>query len=105
MNNLPDEQENRQNKILVVGSNVRYENTGTIGVIEDIIEDEEGVWALLDTTGLYYRLETLSITEQKAHKEREVTADRETTRKTLEQQAEMAEAGSLEEVYQATGGG
>ncbi len=105
MKTLPDDQEMEQNDTLKVGSNVRYENTGTIGIIEDIVEDEEGVWALLDTTGLYYRIETLSITEQKAHKEKEYTADRQTTKKALEQQAEMAEAGSLDEVFQATGGG
>jgi hypothetical protein len=38
---------------------VRYKGTGTIGTVKVLLEDDGVTWAFLDSTGLYYRLDTL----------------------------------------------
>lgn len=38
---------------------VRYKGTGTIGVVKVLKEEDGQMWAFLDSTGLYYRLDTL----------------------------------------------
>ncbi|MGM0770905.1 MAG: DUF2098 domain-containing protein [Halobacteriota archaeon] len=88
-----------------IGSNVRYINTDTIGEIIEIKTDDDGTWALLDTTQLYYREDTLQITDRKASKGKEHIASREDVKEQIQKQAEAAQASSLEEVFQATGGG
>ncbi|MDR0767121.1 MAG: DUF2098 domain-containing protein [Methanosarcinales archaeon] len=47
-----------------VGDFVKYINTGTVGVITEIMEDAEGIWALLDSTELYYKIELLELTDE-----------------------------------------
>jgi len=42
-----------------VGDLAKYRNTGTVGKVEDIMEEEGRTWALLDTTRLYYDVSTL----------------------------------------------
>jgi hypothetical protein len=46
------------------GDYVKYINTGTIGEITEIMEDDEGVWAFLDSTELYYKIELLELTDE-----------------------------------------
>jgi len=46
--------------ILQTGNYVIYTPTGTKGIITDIMKDEEGTWALLDKTNLYYKIEVLT---------------------------------------------
>lgn len=48
---------------IVIGSVVRYINTGTVGRVLDFKEDEDGIWTLMDTTGLYYKPEKLVIAD------------------------------------------
>lgn len=48
---------------ILIGSVVRYVNTGTVGKVIDIKEDDEGIWVMLDKTGLYYKPETLVIAD------------------------------------------
>ncbi|HOV82530.1 MAG TPA: DUF2098 domain-containing protein [Methanothrix sp.] len=51
---------------------VRYKGTGTIGRVKVLRVEDDGVaWAFLDSTGLYYRLDTLEIIE-KAQERREL---------------------------------
>ena len=88
-----------------IGSNVRYINTDTIGEIIDITTDDEGTWALIDTTQLYYRVDTLQITDRKASAGKEYTVSEEDVKERIKKQAEAAQASTLEEVFQATGGG
>ena len=47
-----------------VGDYVKYINTGTIGEVTEIMEDEEGIWAFLDATELYYKIEFLELTDE-----------------------------------------
>jgi hypothetical protein len=88
-----------------IGSNVRYINTDTIGEITEIITDDEGTWALLDTTQLYYRVDTLQITDKKASAGKEYTISEEDVKERIKKQAEATQTSTLEEVFQATGGG
>lgn len=90
---------------LNIGSNVRYINTDTIGEITDIKTDDEGTWALLDTTDLYYRVDTLQITDKKASAGKEYAISEEEMKERIKRQAEDAQSSTLEEVFQATGGG
>lgn len=91
-------------KPINIGSNVRYINTDTIGVIEDIMTDEEGTWALLDSTQLYYRIDTLQITDKKFNKGKEHVLTEEETKELLIARSEAGQE-KIEEVFQATGGG
>jgi len=47
-----------------VGSFVIYSPTGTKGKVTEIIEDEEGRWAVVDKTGLLYKIEVLNLTKE-----------------------------------------
>ena len=44
---------------MIVGDFAKYRNTGTVGKIMDIMEEEKVNWALLDTTDLYYDMSAL----------------------------------------------
>ncbi|MCD4800213.1 MAG: DUF2098 domain-containing protein, partial [Methanococcoides sp.] len=79
MNEVP-ETVDIDGKPINVGINVRYINTDTIGVIEEIMTDDEGTWALLDTTQLYYRIDTLQITEMVSTKGKEHVLTEEETK-------------------------
>jgi len=37
-----------------IGDYARYVNTGTVGIVEDIMEEQGVRWILLDKTQLYY---------------------------------------------------
>ncbi len=45
--------------IIREGSIVRYNGTGTVGVVKVLKTEDDGRWALLDSTGLYYHLSSL----------------------------------------------
>lgn len=65
-------------KEIKVGDYVKYINTGTIGEITELMEDEEGVWAFLDSTELYYKIDFLELTDEVVKKEakrRDLEAD------------------------------
>jgi len=42
-----------------IGDLAKYRNTGSVGKIEDIMEEDGRTWALLDTTNLYYDVSSL----------------------------------------------
>jgi len=54
---------------VMVGSNVLYSATGTRGTVTEIMSDEDGIWALVDKTNLYYKTEVLKTIEKKDEKE------------------------------------
>ncbi|GBF37022.1 DUF2098 domain-containing protein [Methanofervidicoccus abyssi] len=54
-----------------IGSYVRYINTGTKGIVRDILEKEGKIWVLLDNN-LMYRPEKLEVIEHKKKKDRTV---------------------------------
>ena len=61
-----------------VGSIVLYSSTGTKGTVTEIISDDEGTWALVDKTNLYYRtsiLKTIKTADEKELVEKRVTLE------------------------------
>lgn len=71
-----------------VGDYVKYINTGTVGQIVEIMEDQDGIWAFLDTTELFYKIEFLELTDEivkKEAKRRDLEAD-------IEEKIRMREA-------------
>ena len=67
------------------GSIVRYSGTGTVGVVKALKDDENGEWAFLDSTGMYYRTSTLETLDRMPEK-------REIGVRTIEDFEKMAEA-------------
>lgn len=68
------------------GSIVRYDGTGTVGIVKVLKTEEDGEkWVLLDSTGLYYHLSTLQPIE-KMPERREIGA------RTLEEMQERMKA-------------
>jgi hypothetical protein len=49
---------------LKVGSIVLYSATGTRGMVTELLSDEDGKWALVDKTNLYYKTELLKTIEK-----------------------------------------
>lgn len=54
---------------LHTGSFVLYAPTGTMGNVTEIMSDEEGTWALIDKTNLYYKTEILTLVKKEDEKE------------------------------------
>ncbi len=79
---------------LKVGSNVLYSATGTRGIVIELLSDEDGIWALVDKTNLYYKIEVLKVIEEKEEKE---LGEKQFTQKeiedALEKQKEFAPEG------------
>ncbi len=88
-----------------IGSTVKYINTGTIGIVTELKINEEGIWALLDTTQLYYQTSTLRLTQEHSHAPKQRKATTGQAKEYLKEQAKEAMALSLEDVSQVTGGG
>lgn len=64
---------------LAPGDQVRYEGTGTIGRVKEIIPDEQGIWVVIDTTDLLYQPRTLTFitgsVKEKAEEESQFTRE------------------------------
>ena len=69
----------RNKKIIKIGDIVKYVNSDTVSRVTDLKKDEQGkVWALLESTNLWYREETLEpsgITTKEKEEERKLTAE------------------------------
>lgn len=84
-------------KEISIGAHVRYSGTGSAGEVLDIRSDEEGVWAKVDTTQLWYNSRYLELMDEdeyrklesrnslkKARKLNEEEDEKEVTRKKVE---------------------
>ena len=56
--------EDATGKSISVGSHVRYTRTGSAGEVLGVKEDNEGTWAQIDTTKLWYNSEFLELINQ-----------------------------------------
>ena len=89
---------------LHVGSFVLYTNTGTKGNVTEIVSDDEGTWALIDKTNLYYKTEVLKIINPVEEKELgEKILTREEVNQVLEKQKEAGNA-EMSDVSVESGG-
>ncbi len=75
---------------LQVGNVVLYSATGTKGTVTELISDEEGTWALVDKTNLYYKTEVLrTVTKAEEKEVGEKEFSREEVTEKLEKQKEF----------------
>jgi len=89
---------------LQIGNFVEYANTGTRGNVTEIISDDEGTWALIDKTDLYYKTEILKIIEKVTEKELgEKIFSREEINEALEKNKEASKA-EMSDVSVESGG-
>jgi len=90
---------------LKIGSFVEYINTGTKGTVTEIISDDEGLWALIDKTNLYYRPDVLRLLRTLDEKELgEKTFSREEINEALEKQKESSKLAEMGDVSLESGG-
>ncbi len=66
----------REDKELLIGVHVRYSGTGSAGEVLALRSDDEGIWAKVDTTQLWYKAATES--DEKEYKK---IKDRESKKK------------------------
>ena len=89
-----------------LGSPVKYGGTGTKGLVTEIICDDEGAWAVIDTNDLLYKLESLSVLEGFEAKaemgEKEFSIDE--MEEMLEKDAEARKAEKLDDTNLEAGG-
>ncbi len=89
---------------LHVGSFVLYSPTGTRGHVTEIMSDEDGTWALVDKTNLYYKTEVLTLIKTVEEKELgEKVFTREEVSEKLEKEKEAAPA-EMSDVSLESGG-
>ncbi len=89
---------------LQVGAVVLYSATGTKGTVTEIMSDDEGVWALVDKTNLYYKTEVLTAirkVEEKELAEKRFTLEE--VSEVLEKQKEASKA-EMSDVSLESGG-
>lgn len=88
-----------------IGTAVKYINSDTVGFVTDIKKDADGVWALVDKTDLYYKVEVLVVTEigiRKEEKEHEITAT--DALDYINKQAQMMDAQDTKGIHGVGGG-
>ncbi len=84
---------------MIVGDIVKYRNTGTVGKIVEIMEEGKVVWALLDTSNLFYDSTALDLANPDeyhgaAEREKGLRDQLEDINRLREEMAEMAEKAS-----------
>lgn len=84
-----------------VGMYARYKNTGTVGKVIEIMEEDGVTFALLESTDLYYDVTYLEQTV-KPRERKEIKSDINTSVKTAE---ELQEALASGEMSESIGGG
>jgi hypothetical protein len=87
---------------ITVGSYVLYLNTGSAGQVTELKQEEGTIWALMDTTGLYYNVEVLVITDATAVK---VKKEREAGEVDKAELARQQAPERVVDIGQVTGGG
>jgi hypothetical protein len=87
---------------ITIGSYVLYLNTGTAGQVIELKQEEDTTWVLMDTTGLYYNVEALVITDANAVKVRKEREEGEVDEADL---ARQQTPEKLVDIGQVTGGG
>ncbi|WP_292460908.1 DUF2098 domain-containing protein [Methanothermococcus sp.] len=87
-------------KEIIIGSYVKYINTGTKGIVKDIKKEDDIEWVLLDNN-LMYKPDTLEIIEYEKKKEEEKEIDE----KEIEEILEKEEISDVDTNIDACGAG
>ena len=92
-------------KSMKLGNFVVYNPTGTKGYITEIMEDKEGMWALVDKTNLYYKTNVLTVIGEIKEKEiGEKIFTHEEVNIVLEKEKEAAKISEMGDVSLESGG-
>lgn len=83
---------------------VRYKGTGTIGTVRVLKEEDGQKWALLDSTSLYYRLDTLEPIEQAPERKELEGMTMEQIQERFKAQQEMMDKAKMQDENLETGG-
>lgn len=84
---------------------VRYKGTGTIGTVKVLkVEDDGETWAYLDSTGLYYRLDTLELIEKVPERKDLEGMTLEQIQERFKQTQDMMDAAKMQDDNLETGG-
>ncbi|MDD2755008.1 MAG: DUF2098 domain-containing protein [Methanothrix sp.] len=84
---------------------VRYKGTGTIGTVKELKEEDDGeTWAYLDSTGLYYRLDTLELIEKVPERKDLEGMTIEQIQERFKQTQDMMDAAKMQDDNLETGG-
>ncbi|BDZ71081.1 DUF2098 domain-containing protein [Methanobacterium petrolearium] len=68
----------REDNELLIGVHVRYSGTGSAGEVLALRSDDDGIWAKVDTTQLWYNSRYLELLDEKEYKK---IKDRESKKK------------------------
>ncbi len=84
---------------------VRYKGTGTIGTVKVLkVEDDGETWAYLDSTGLYYRLDTLELIDKAPERKDLEGMTIEQIQERFKQTQDMMDAVKMQDENLETGG-
>jgi len=84
---------------------VRYKGTGTIGTVKVLKEEDDGIkWALLDSTGLYYRLDCLEAIEKAPERKELEGMTLEQIKERFQLQQEVMDKAKMQDENLETGG-
>jgi hypothetical protein len=87
---------------ITIGSYVLYLNTGTAGQVTELKQEEGTIWALVDTTGLYYNVQALVVTDASAVK---IRKEREAGEINKDDLVRQQTPERIVDIGQVTGGG
>ena len=83
---------------------VRYKGTGTVGVVKVLKEEEGEKWALLDSTGLYYRLNSLEAIDRVPERKELEGMTLEQIKERFKAQQEMMDKAKMQDESLESGG-
>jgi hypothetical protein len=86
------------------GSLVMYKGTGTVGVVKVLKDEEDGRWAFLDSTGLYYHVSTLEPIDKIPERKELGGGTMEDLERLMKSQQEMMEQARMRDETLETGG-
>lgn len=99
------EASDKNKNVVQTGSIVIYPETGTTGTIVEIVKDKDGTWALIDTTGLFYRTDILEKIDELPEKEKEKKILKKDIKEKLDIQKEAVQAFTIDNVGEPGGAG
>lgn len=86
------------------GSLVMYKGTGTVGVVKVLKDEDDGQWAFLDTTGLYYHVSTLQPIDKIPERKELGGGTMEDLERLMKSQQDMMEQARMRDETLETGG-
>lgn len=86
------------------GSLVMYKGTGTVGVVKVLKDEDDGQWAFLDSTGLYYHVSTLEPIDKVPERKELGSSTLEDLERLMKSQQEMMDQAKMRDETLETGG-